>query len=117
MTIQTHNSTDSCIAEIHSGEELVSSVEKGGDLLADLYYQGFDRIILSVHHLSPQFFDLKTGFAGELLQKFANFHMQLVIVGDVTPFSNDRFDEFIGESNKGFQVNFAKDVKEVLQSC
>jgi hypothetical protein len=117
MTIQTHIIATVNIAEIQSDEELVSSVEKGGDLLAELYYQGFDKIILSVHHLSPQFFDLKTGFAGELLQKFANFRMQLVIVGDVTPFSNDRFEEFIGESNKGNQVNFAKDVKEVMEAC
>ena len=117
MTIQTHIIATVNIAEIQSDEELVSSVEKGGDLLAELYYQGFDKIILSVHHLSPQFFDLKTGFAGELLQKFANFRMQLVIVGDVTPFSNDRFEEFIGESNKSNQVNFAKDVKEVMEAC
>lgn len=117
MIIQTHIIATVNIAEIQSDEELVSSVEKGGDLLAELYYQGFDKIILSVHHLSPQFFDLKTGFAGELLQKFANFRMQLVIVGDVTPFSNDRFEEFIGESNKSNQVNFAKDLKEVMEAC
>ncbi|MEN9440848.1 MAG: hypothetical protein RLZ33_924 [Bacteroidota bacterium] len=67
--------------------------------------------------MSLQFFNLEAGFAGELLQKCANFRMQLVIVGNVTPFSNDRFEEFIGERNKGNQVNFAKDTKEFMEAC
>ncbi len=116
MTIQAHHCLETSFAEIQSDKELISSVEMGGDLLADVYYQGFDKMILYVHHLSSKFFDLKTGFAGELLQKFANFRMQLFIVGDVAPFSNRRFDEFMIECNKGNQVNFANDLVEVLQS-
>ncbi|MGL1447015.1 DUF4180 domain-containing protein, partial [Vibrio parahaemolyticus] len=34
--------------------------------------------------LAPSFFDLHSGLAGEVVQKFANYRVGLVVVGDVT---------------------------------
>jgi len=50
--------------------------------MADIYYQGFDAIILHEKTITPVFFDLKTGIANEILQKFSNCRMRLAIVGD-----------------------------------
>lgn len=37
-------------------------------------------LIIDETRLSPAFFDLRTGFAGEVLQKFTNYRVRLAIV-------------------------------------
>jgi RNA polymerase sigma factor (sigma-70 family) len=38
------------------------------------------RLLLEDRHLPPAFFDLRTGFAGEFVQKLVNYRMQLAVV-------------------------------------
>ncbi|KAA6304392.1 hypothetical protein EZS27_043961, partial [termite gut metagenome] len=57
------------------------------DLLGNLYYQGFDKIVVQEKNITPEFFDLKSGMAGEILQKFSTYRVRLAIVGDFTPYS------------------------------
>ncbi|WP_293933745.1 DUF4180 domain-containing protein, partial [Sphingobacterium sp. UBA6645] len=82
MTIETHHTNSLKIAEIISDEIILRSVEDGLDLLGDLYYQGFDKILIHEKSITPDFFDLKTKIAGEILQKFAQYRMPLIIIGD-----------------------------------
>ena len=65
MTIETHHTNSLKIAEIISDEIILRSVEDGLDLLGDLYYQGFDKILIHEKNITPDFFDLKTKIAGE----------------------------------------------------
>ena len=44
-------------------------------------------IAVPVEFLDPAFFDLATGYAGELLQKAANYRLVLAVIGDVTPYA------------------------------
>lgn len=41
---------------------------------------GATGLILTEAELSPQFFDLRTGVAGELFQKFTNYRLPIAIV-------------------------------------
>lgn len=50
MTIEEHEAGDLRIAEITSDKLVVTSVEDCLDLLGNLYYQGFDRIILDAEN-------------------------------------------------------------------
>ena len=61
------------IAEVSSKVMLISDLETGTALLVDIYYQGFDKIILDEKNICTEFFDLKSGFAGEILQTVSNF--------------------------------------------
>lgn len=106
MIIKTHEAGPIKTAEIIAEEVLISNPEEGLQLLADLYYQGFDKIVVHEKNISPEFFDLKTGIAGEILQKFSNYRMQLVIVGEFSKYPGKSIKDFIYESNKGKQVNF-----------
>ena len=106
MTIETHQINDIRIAEILSEEKIIESVDDGLNLLGDLYYQDFDKIIIHEKNLTPNFFDLKTGIAGEILQKFSNYRVRLAIVGDFSKYSNKSLRDFIFESNKGKHINF-----------
>lgn len=106
MTIETHQINDVKIAEVLSDENIIATIEDGLSLLGDLYYQDFDKIIIHERNLTPDFFDLKTGIAGEILQKFSNYRVRLAIVGDFSKYSAKSLKEFIYECNKGRQINF-----------
>ncbi|HLU93222.1 MAG TPA: DUF4180 domain-containing protein, partial [Membranihabitans sp.] len=81
MNIIKHQVNENSIAEVESNEVIISNAQDGLDLLGNLYYQGFDKIIIHEKNLTPQFFDLKNGLAGEILQKFSNYRIPLAIVG------------------------------------
>lgn len=115
MKIAVHQSEAVKIAEVISDVIIVNNAEEGLQLMVDLYYQDFDKIIIPAQSITPDFFDLKTGIAGEILQKFSNYRVQLVIVGDFTKYPGQRIQEFIYESNKGRQVNFLGTVEEAVE--
>jgi hypothetical protein len=114
MKIETHNINDTNIAEVISEANVINKVEDGIDLLGNLYYQGFDRIIIYEKNITPVFFDLKTGIAGEILQKFSNYRVQLAIVGDFSKYNSKSLNNFIYESNKGSLINFVSTLSEAL---
>ncbi|RZK41860.1 MAG: DUF4180 domain-containing protein [Pedobacter sp.] len=111
MTIEIHEDGENRIAELRADNLLISGVEDGLQLLVDLYYQDFGKIILHEENITPAFFDLKTGLAGEILQKFSNFRVQLVIVGEFTNYQSKSIRDFIFESNKGRLINFLPNIE------
>jgi hypothetical protein len=114
MQITTHTKNDLQIAELVSDNILIETPEEGSQLIVDLYYQGFDLIIIQAAQLSPSFFNLKTGLAGEVLQKVSNWRIRLAIVGDFNEITGNNMRDFIFESNKGKLVNFLGSTTAVL---
>ncbi|GGM84541.1 hypothetical protein GCM10010967_15550 [Dyadobacter beijingensis] len=114
MNIQKHFINGIVIPEVVSDQIVVRSAGEGLQLLADLYYQDYDCMILHAENITPDFFDLKTGLAGEILQKFTNFKFRLAIVGDFERYESKSLRDFIFESNKGRQVNFLPSVEQAV---
>ena len=114
MRFDTHHTGNTKIAEIHSDGLIIGNIEEALNVLGDAYYQGYDGIILYERNITPDFFDLKTRIAGEILQKFSNYRMRLVIVGDFSKYKSQSLTNFISESNKGKQVNFVASLSEAL---
>lgn len=112
MEIATHGNG---IAEIISDEILMQDPGEAVQLIMDLYYQDFSKIIIREKNISPAFFDLKTGVAGEILQKFSNYKAQLVIIGEFTRYPGKSIRDFIYESNKGRQVNFLESLSLAVE--
>lgn len=115
MKIKAHEINNSKIAEVISSEIIITSTQDGLDLLGDVYYQGFDTIILYEGNISPDFFDLKTKMAGEILQKFSNYRVRLAIVGDFDKYESKSIKDFIFESNKNQHINFTRNLQEALE--
>lgn len=115
MEFTTHTLANITITEVSGEGIFISSVEGAMNLLGNLYYQGTDGIVLYGANLTPDFFDLKNGLAGEILQKFSNYRMPLVIVGDVDHFTSKSLRDFIRESNDGRQINFVTSLTEALR--
>ena len=114
MKIESHIINDTKIAEIVSDTLVIKTSEDGLDLLGNLYYQDFDKIVIQEKNITPDFFDFKNGMAGEILQKFSNYRVRLAIVGDFTPYSSKSIKDFIYESNKKGQINFVNTTTEAL---
>jgi len=114
MKIEIHTIGNFKIAELISDLPIINSAEDGLDLVGNLYYQGFDSLLIQEKNITPAFFDLKNGIAGEILQKFSNYRIRLAIVGDFSKYPNKSINDFIYESNKGGQINFVKSVSEAL---
>lgn len=108
MNIEKHEVKGVAIAEVVSDKVLVKTPQDAIDLMGNLYFQGFDKIILQEKQLTPEFFDLKNGMAGEVLQKFSNYRMKLTIVGNFDQYASKSLQDFIRESNKGNLVNFVE---------
>ncbi len=115
MKIQLHQYHSIKIAEVVSERIVIAKIEDALNLMADIYYQGFDAIILHEKNITPNFFDLKTGIAGEILQKFSNYRMRLAIVGDFKKYESKSFKDFVFESNKYRQINFVGTLKEAIE--
>lgn len=114
MEIKTHNIDNTKVAEIITDKVILRSTEDGLELLGNLYYQGFDKIIIHEKNITPKFFDLRTKIAGEILQKFAQYQMPLIIVGDFSKYQSKSLNDFIFESNKSKQINFIEDLSNIL---
>lgn len=106
MQIHVHNTPDLRIAEVLADNLIISSAQDGLDLLGNLYYEGFDGIILHERNITPAFFDLKNGMAGEMLQKFSNYRMRLAVVGSFTAYTGKSIRDFMHESNQGKHICF-----------
>ncbi|WP_426482570.1 DUF4180 domain-containing protein [Chryseobacterium sp. R2ACT005] len=116
MTIESHEINTIKIAEVISDQIIIQSAQDGLDLMGNVYYQGFDKVILYEKNITPEFFDLKTKIAGEILQKFSNYRIGLAIVGDFDKYDSKSLKDFIFESNKTRHVNFLKSLEKALDN-
>jgi hypothetical protein len=103
------------IAEVVSDTLIVNTADDALALMGNLYFQGYDTIILHQKNITPDFFDLKNGLAGEILQKYSTYRIRLAIIGDFTTFSSQSVKDFIYESNKKKHVIFVDSVAEVIK--
>ena len=63
-------------------------------------------LVLDETRLSPDFFDLRTGLAGEVFQKFTNYRARLaIVVADESAYGS-RFSELVYEHRNHKQVRF-----------
>ena len=115
MRIEPHFINDTKIAELISDNTIILTSDDGLNLLGNLYYLGYDKVILFEKNITPAFFDLENGMAGEILQKFSNYHVRLAIVGSFIKYTKKSIKDFIFESNSRKQINFVPSASEAIK--
>ena len=96
INIVKENNTE--IAIINSSELLIKDVQSALDFIATIQYEtGCKKIILNKSAISEAFFDLSTRLAGEILQKFINYHVKIAIIGDFSIYTSKSLKDFIYE--------------------
>jgi hypothetical protein len=101
------------IIECISNGIIVNEVKDWTELFSDFFVQR--AAIIKKENLNHGFYDLKTGFAGELLQKISNYSKRLAIIGDFSQIKSGALKDFIYESNKTERVIFVKTVEDALK--
>jgi hypothetical protein len=102
------------VAEILPVSNLINNPSDMLDIMAEAGYNGSTGIVIHGKNLHQDFFDLKTGLAGEILQKFSNYRMKLAIIGDFSLFKSKSLRDFIRESNKRGIICFVDSLDEAL---
>ena len=116
MEISTIKEKDKEIAIIKDNEILITDVQSALDLIATVSFEtGCYRFILNKSAICEEFFDLKTKLAGDILQKFVNYHVKMAIVGDFSLYTSKSLRDFIYESNKGKTIFFLQDEKQAIE--
>jgi hypothetical protein len=112
-----HEVNGSAVVEVVSDKIIIQSEQDALDIMVNVSYQHHCRnIILHKENIHQDFFQLKTGLAGNILQKFVNYSVRLAIVGDFTVYKSKSLNDFIRESNKGSQIFFCNDLDAALKA-
>lgn len=101
-------------AEVTPDSDLISGPDDILDLIAEAGSNGGDILVIHKECLLEDFFDLKTGIAGEILQKFSNYRMKLAIIGDFSACKSKSLKAFINESNRGRIIRFVGSLDELF---
>jgi hypothetical protein len=95
------------VAIERSGQRLLECVEllprasEALELVSLCHEHDSNRVLIESHTLPAEFFDLRTGLAGEILQKLVNYHVRLAGVFPSESDYNPRFRELLLEAKRG----------------
>ena len=81
--------------------EPIARVEDALDVVSGCVEHGTNRLLVDSRRLPPAFFDLRSGFAGEFLQKLVNYGVRLAGVFASEDGYPERFREFLLEAKRG----------------
>ena len=112
MEFKIHTIKGKEITEIFSKYVLIKSTQDILDLMVNV---PSNIIVLNKNLVSETFFDLKTGLAGEILQKLTNYSIKLGLVGDYSKYTSKSLKDFIYECNKGNHFVFVDTVNEAMK--
>lgn len=73
---------------------------------------GGDGLILTENDLAPEFFDLHTGLAGALFQKFTNYRLRVAIVLPEPRIYGERFSELANEHRSHDMIRIVSTLDE-----
>jgi len=113
--IKYHNDNSANrVAEVPAGFVKIGTPDDILDIIGEVGLKDCSRVIIHSESFSREFFNLASGVAGEILQKFSNYRMRLAIVGDFSNLKSNSWKDFIRESNRGRSITFAGTVQDAL---
>ncbi|TCO51934.1 uncharacterized protein DUF4180 [Kribbella antiqua] len=96
-------------------------VQDDGDavqLIADAHYgHQAEWVAVDAEQLGDDFFELRTGRAGAIAQKFVNYRMGLAVVGDIAEklAGSKPLRDWVRESNRGRSLWFVTDLDALAE--
>lgn len=99
------------VLHVSADGPLISTERDATDLIGDAWGADAHVVAVPVARLDPSFFQLSSGVAGAIAQKFVNYRLTLAVIGDVSPFTaaSEPLAAWVRESNRGDQVWFLPD--------
>lgn len=92
----------------------LASTQDALDLIGAAFSRA-DVVAVPVARLDGRFFTLRTGLAGEIMQKLTNYRVRLAVVGDISAHlaASAALRDLVRESNRGSQIWFVADLDEL----
>ena len=104
------------IAVVTGAEPVITDAASALDLTMTVRYEtGAERIAIDKSVIAEDFFILSTGLAGEILQKWINYHIKAAVWGDYSRYTSKPLRDFIYESNQGKDFFFVETREEALE--
>ena len=93
----------------------ISTEADVNSLIGTAFGERADLVALPAVRLAQTFFDLQTGFAGLLVQKFVNYQLRLAVLGDISSACerSRALKDFVYESNLGSSCWFLGDLEDL----
>lgn len=102
---------------VPTGEgKLITGPQDALDLAMTVKYEtGAQCIAIDKKNIAEDFFILSSGMAGEILQKYINYHIKLAVWGDFSRYTSKPLHDFIYESNEGKDFFFVSTREEAIR--
>jgi len=107
-----HTSNGKQIATLKENGVVIRDAQEFLDIIMDL---PSDRVIIYSENFKEEFFDLRSGLAGEILQKATNYSTHVGIVGDLSRYPSRSLRDFVSETNRSNKIVFTDTLDEALQ--
>lgn len=116
MKIETVTENGVLVA-VPTGEgKLITGPQGALDLAMTVKYEtGAQCIAIDKKNIAEDFFILSSGMAGEILQKYINYHVKLAVWGDFSRYTSKPLHDFIYESNEGKDFFFVSTREEAIR--
>lgn len=101
--------------EYEAGDPMLGTPVQVADLIGACFGTDATLVVIPAERLAPDFFALRTGFAGEVFQKFQNYRLRLAIVGDIGEriAASNALRDFVRETNRIGNHLFVADEAEL----
>jgi hypothetical protein len=95
--------------------DLVTNDRDAVDVIALALPHKANLLVLPVSRLHPDFFVLRTGVAGGIVQKFVQYRLPVAILGDISAYlaESSALRAFVYEANRGKDIWFVADESEL----
>ena len=115
--IAMHTQDGTSVAEVIGDGVLVKDAGGFLSLMMEAHANA-DRVALHAENIDPAFFNLRSGMAGDILQKLVNYRMKLAIVGDISEHleKSEALKALVRESNRGRDVRFVATIGDGLRA-
>jgi hypothetical protein len=117
MTQETtlHESQGCRILEYPAAGPPLGNLSSASEVISAARSQEAEWVAVPIERLGEEFFHLRSGIAGEVLQKFMTYQLRIAIIGDITPLSaaSKALHDFVVECNRGSTVWFVRNLEEL----
>jgi hypothetical protein len=111
------NMSGTMVLACASAGTTLGTVRDATDLIGEALSQGATCIAIPVERLEGSFFQLQTRVLGEFVQKFVNYRLRVVVVGDIAGYveQSAALRDFVYEANRGQHVWFVAGLDDLRQ--
>ena len=115
MTAQLIEHNNHRLLVLNSEGPILTRTQDLLDLIQEAFAQKASVLVVPVSRLDPAFFQLRSGLAGEFVQKVVNYQLKLVVVGDISAHvaASDALRDFVREANRGQTILFVSQLEDL----